>query len=72
MTITTAQLARLEWINERSCAVWKELKAMEREAYSITQEDDINGYTSDLIWQSDASVEQILELVGVSVEEAKP
>lgn len=72
MTITPTQLARLKEISTMSQRHWADMRRLEEAAYAITKEDDKNGYTSDLIWQSDASVERILEALGITVEEVKP
>lgn len=72
MTITQPQLARLEWIAQRSAVLWNEMRDMERQAYEITKEEDLNGYTSDLIWQSDAKVATLLEVLNIEVEESNP
>ena len=71
-TITPDQLAQLKNIARKAHDHWEEMRALEREAYLITQEEDINGYTSDLIWQSDADVGLILESLDIQVEEVDP
>lgn len=66
--ITPAQRARLEEISKLARAHWAALKKLELEAYGITQEDDHNGFTSDLFLDSNVKVADILRELNLKVQ----
>lgn len=71
-TITPADFATLTEIAFQAQDHWAKLRELEQFAYSITREEDNNGFTSDLIWHGTVSVEGILGQMGITVEGTKP
>ncbi len=69
MTITPSQFARLQQIILEGRDCWAELRALELEAYAITQEDDKCGFTSDLLLDSRVDLGVVLRELGITVEE---
>jgi len=68
-TITSDQYAQLEAIKHEAKFLWAQLARLEKEAYEITDEEDVTGYTSDLILQTDMTPKWLLETLGIEVKD---
>jgi len=71
-TITQFQYDRLCGIKNQASILWKQLAALEEEAYQITGEEDKTGYTSDLILQTDMTPKWLLEILRIEVKDTQP
>ncbi len=70
--ISSLEYQTLREISLEARDLWTELRTLEERAYAITQEADKTGYTSDLVLQSDVDIDNILQLLEITIEEAKP
>jgi len=55
------QLLRLEAIRQEARVLFERIEDLEEEAYKITGEADPCGHTTDLLYQSGMSVEELVE-----------
>lgn len=58
--MTDSDLMRLEAIRREARTLFAQIESLENEAYSITREQDRCGHTTDLIYQSDCTVEELV------------
>lgn len=70
--ITSAQLLRLEAIRREARVHFDAIEDLEDEAYKITGEQDPCGHTTDLLYQGDCSVEDLVKRLELEVEEIRP
>ncbi len=68
--ITPTQLLRLEAIRREAQTLFARIEDLEEEAYQITGEQDPCGHTTDLLYQGDCSVEDLIKRLELKVEEA--
>ena len=61
ITLTPEQLLRLEAIRREARVLFEQIEDLEEEAYKITGEADPCGHTTDLLYQSDLTVEELVE-----------
>lgn len=61
ITLTDAQLLRLEAIRQEARVHFAAIEALEEQAYKITGEIDRSGHTTDLLYQSTMTVEELAE-----------
>ena len=66
--ITPTQLLRLEAIRVAARTLFEQIEDLEEEAYQITGEEDPCGHTTDLLYQSNMSVEELVERLGLEIE----
>lgn len=66
--ITPDQLLQLERIRCHARLLFKKIEDLEREAYKITGEKDEDGHTTDLLYQSNMSVEELVKRLGETNE----
>lgn len=59
--LTEPQLLRLESIRVEARSLFEKIEDLEEEAYQITGEQDPCGHTTDLLYQSGMSVEDLIE-----------
>ena len=62
------QLLRLEEIRRTARVLFEQIEDLEEEAYQITGEEDPCGHTTDLLYQSNMSVEELVERLGLEIE----
>jgi len=62
------QLLRLEAIRCAARTLFEQIEDLEEEAYQITGEEDPCGHTTDLLYQSNMSVEELAERLNAEVE----
>lgn len=67
-TITKQQFERLQIIQIQCKLLWAQIARLEDEAYMITGEEDKQGFTSDLILQSDMTPEWLLKTLKIQIE----
>ena len=66
--ITQSQLLRLEAIRREAFVHHEAIEDLEEEAYQITGELDPCGHTTDLLYQSECSVEELIKRLELEVE----
>lgn len=66
--ITAVQLLRLESIRREARTLFDQIEDLEEEAYKITGEQDPCGHTTDLLYQSDMSVEDLVKRLELEVK----
>lgn len=69
ITFTDDQLLRLEAIRQEAKVHFKAIEELEEKAYKITGEADHNGHTTDLLYQSDMTVEELVKRLGAGDRE---
>jgi len=65
--INPTQLLRLEEIRRTVHVLFEQIEDLEDEAYQITGEEDPCGHTTDLLYQSDMSVEELVKRLNAEV-----
>lgn len=65
--MTPTQLLRLEEIRRTARTLFDQIEDLEEEAYQITGEQDPCGHTTDLLYQSNMSVEELVERLNAEV-----
>lgn len=69
ITFSDTQLLRLESIRRKAQDLFAQIEDLEEEAYKITGEADPCGHTTDLLYQTDCSVEDLVKRLN---EETQP
>lgn len=65
--MNSTQLLRLEEIRRTARVLFEQIEDLEEEAYQITGEQDPCGHTTDLLYQSNISVEELVERLNAEV-----
>jgi hypothetical protein len=69
ITLTDTQLLRLEAIRREARTLFERIEDLEEEAYKITGEADPCGHTTDLLYQSGVTVDELMERLNAVTDE---